>query len=242
MPLLIALLLLLVPAGLGAQEVVQQHTVSVSGMATVQRQPDQAVVLLAVESFAPTAREAAAANARKMDAVIGALRRLGLREDKIRTVGYSVTPEYDYSNRTPRQQGDDRLLGYRARNTVQVTTNNVEEAGTIIDTALTAGADRVTNLTFQLRDPDAARRDALRLALDKARAEAETIASSISRRLGPVVAVTTTGLFPPPQLVDARARALSTDLMYESTATPLEPGLLEVSAQVSVIYSLEPPR
>jgi uncharacterized protein YggE len=239
MPILIALLLLLLPGALGAQEAVQPNTISVSGMATVERQPDQAVIQLAVESFGATAQEATAENSTKMDAVIRALRQFGLKQDQIRTLGFSVNPEYDYNPGTPRQPGEDRLVGYRARNIVQVTTDNVAEAGNIIDVAIKAGANRVNNLNFQLRDPEAARQEALRLAVEKARTEAETIASALGRRLGPALAATTTGAFAPPQPFAMRAMAnIAQDMA--APPPPVEPGLIEVNAQVNVIYSLEP--
>lgn len=233
--------LLLLPGALHAQEIAQPNTISVSAMASVQRQPDQAVVQLAVESFAQTAPEATAENSRKMEAVIRALRRLGLREDQIRTLGFSIDPEYDYSSGAPRRPGEDRVIGYRTRNMVQVTTNDVAQTGEIIDVAIKAGANRVTNLNFQLRDPEAARQEALRLAVDKARAEAETVAAALGRRLGPALAASTTGAFPPPRPMEMRAMAaMAPDVAMPPP--PISPGLLEVNAQVSVIYSLEPVR
>jgi uncharacterized protein YggE len=204
----------------------------------VQRQPDQAVVVLAVESFAQTAQEASSENSAKMDAVIKALRRLGLGQDAIRTLGFSVTPEYDYTAGTPRQPGEDRLIGYRARNMIQVTTNDIAQAGNIIDVAIKAGANRVTDLSFQLRDPEAARQEALRLAVGKARTEAETIAAALGRRLGPALAATSTGAFAPPRpMQQMRSMAVAEMAM---APPPIEPGVIEVEALVSVIYSLEP--
>jgi uncharacterized protein YggE len=231
-----ALLLLLLPSTLRAQEAVQPNTVSVSATASVQRQPDQAVVQLAVESFAQTAPAATAENSKKMDAVIKALRQLGLKQDQIRTLGFSIDPEYDYSSGAPRQPGEDRLIGYRARNTVQVTTNDIAQAGNIIDAAIKAGANRVTNLNFQLRDPEAARQEALRLAVARAKTEAETIATALGQRLGPAIAATTTGGYAPPRPLEMRAMAATAEM---AMAPPITPGLLEITAQVSVLYSLE---
>jgi uncharacterized protein YggE len=241
MRMIIALLLLALPGALSAQEIAQPNTISVSGTASVQRQPDQAVVQLAVESFAQAAPAATAENSKTMDAVIRALRKLGLRQDQIQTLGFSVTPEYDYSSNAPRRPGEDRLIGYRARNIVQVTTNDIEQVGNIIDVAIKAGANRVTNLGFQLRDPEAARQEALRLAVANARTEAETIATALGRRLGPALAASSTGAFPPPRPMEMRAMAAMASDM-ENMPPPITPGTLEITAQVSVIYSLEPVR
>lgn len=237
----IAFLLLFVPSTLSAQEASQPNTISVSATASVERQPDQAVVQLAVESFAQTAPEATAENSKKMEAVIRALRQFGLKQDQIRTLGFSIQPEYDYSSGTPRQPGEDHLIGYRVRNMIQVTTNDVAQAGDIIDVAIRAGANRVTNLSFELRDPEAARQEALRLAVGKARAEAETIAAALGRRLGPALAATTTGAYAPPRPMEMRAMA-AMPAEIAMAPPPITPGLLEVDAQVSIIYSLEPAR
>lgn len=238
MPILLALLLLILPTSLAAQEVVQPNTITVSGTATVERQPDQAVIRLSVESFAKAAQTATAENSAKMERVLPELRRLGLRENQIRTLGFSVTPEYDYSQGAPRRPGEDRLIGYRARNTIMVTTNEIDQVGRIIDVAINAGVNRVAGLSFQLRDPDAARQEALRLAVAKARAEAEAIASALGRRLGPALAASTTGSFAPPMIMETRAA----DMAMMAAPPPIEPGVLELSAQVSVVFTLEPPQ
>lgn len=233
MPILLMLVLLLTPAVLGAQEPTRPHTVTVSATGMIERAPDRAVLLVAVESFAATAQEASRENARKMEALLAALRRAGLTGDRVRTVAYSLEPEYDFStDGGPRRPGENRLIGYRARNMVQVTIDDVERVGPIIDAAIAAGADRVAGLSFQLRDPEAARQDAIRQAIGKARAEAEAIAAAIGRPLGPALSVVTNGYGPPRPMYAARA-----DMM---TTTPIEPGTLEISASVTVVYGLGP--
>jgi uncharacterized protein YggE len=235
----LALLLssLLLPATLLAQEpVVQPHTVTVSATASVQRAPDQATLDLAVETFAATAEQASRANAQKMDALVKALERLGLKGDRIRTIGYNVYPEYEHRPESPRQPGEERVVGYRATNMVQVTIDDVSRVGTIIDAAIKAGANRVTGLSFQLRNPEAARQEALRLAVGKARADAEAIAGAVGQRVGPALAVTTAGAFPPPRIMRAQAGAM---MEYSKAPTPVEPGTIDISADVTVIFTLE---
>src|SRR6185503_16504936 len=85
-----------VPAvGLGQQPLPPpERTITVNANATVEREPERAVILLAVESPATTAKVAAQANATKMDALIAALRRLGISGPLIRTVSYQLQPEY----------------------------------------------------------------------------------------------------------------------------------------------------
>lgn len=230
---------LLLPLPLEAQMQPNEHTVTVAATANVSREPDRAVVILAVENFAVTAREAALENAKRTDAVIAALRRLGLREEHLKTAGYRLDPEYDYQRPSePRAQGEDRLVGYRARNSVSVTLDDVRRVGEVIDAAIAAGANRVNSLSFDLRDPETARQEALRRAVEKATAEARTVASALGRRLGPALAVSTGGApIVQPKLAYAR------DVAMEAMAvppTPVLPGEVDVTAYVTIVFRLEP--
>src|SRR3954471_13418722 len=71
----------------------QPRTLTISATATVDRAPDQAVILLAVESEGATAQAAAATNATKMDRVIAALRAVPIPATSIRTVSYELQPQ-----------------------------------------------------------------------------------------------------------------------------------------------------
>src|SRR5690606_3884550 len=88
---IIALALPTLAAAQDARE--ERHTITVTASGTITREPDRATILLAVESFAATAREAADSNATRMQAVIAALRRLGLTQEQIRTQSYDLYPE-----------------------------------------------------------------------------------------------------------------------------------------------------
>jgi uncharacterized protein YggE len=212
------------------------RTITVSGTGTVLRQPDQAVVNLAVESFAATAEQAAAENADKMDAMLKAIRQAGIPQDKIRTTSYQLNPEYDYSQPpSPRQPGEQRLLGYRAMNMVMVTIDDIRRVGPVIDAAIKAGGNRVMGINFQLKDPESARQDALRQAVQKARREAETLAAASGEKLGELVALNTAPIVEQPIPMFRRAEAVS---MAATAPTPVEPGQLEVQASVTAMYRI----
>jgi len=235
---LLAFAAALTPALLTAQlpATPPERTVIVNATASIEREPERAQVLIAVESQATTAQQAAAANATKMDAVIAALRRAGIPGPNIRTVSYSLQPEYSRSGRDDPQR-PPVITSYRAINMVQVTVEPVTKAGEIIDVALKAGANRVANLSFELKDPDAAHRDALRVAVQKAQAEAQVMAEAAGQRLGPPLQMTSGGY-----AIPRYARDMAADVMMAQAPppTPVEPGLLTIMASVSITYRLEP--
>src|SRR5690349_24684382 len=111
-----------------SQTPVPQISTSASGEARVQR--DRATILFAVETRAATAAKAGSDNARRQKAVIDSLRKQGLAEGQVSTMGYSVAPEMRYDGKQP------QVVGYVARNTVRAEVNKIDQVGTFIDAAL----------------------------------------------------------------------------------------------------------
>lgn len=203
----------------------------VSATGTVERESDQAVVTFAVETAARGAAEAAQANAQTMERVLERLRAFGPIVADLRTSGYYLAPRYDRSS-----PGDDpQPIGYTARNGIEVTLDSIVAVGRVIDTALSAGANRVSGVGFQLENADAAYDEALALAVADARRQAEALAAAAGGRLGPVVRMTT-GSTRPVRMMRARS-----EVMDMAATTPVEPGSTTISASVTVEFDYLPP-
>jgi uncharacterized protein len=231
--LLIAVLLLM-PANAAAQQATETpRTLTVNAAGVIEREPEQGVVLLAVESEAPTARAAAEANAARMTQLMAALRRAGIEERHIRTLSYELRPEYA---REERGREPPRIVAYRAVNMVQVTVDDVARLGSTIDMAIGSGANRVTSIQFRLRDPHGAHIQAVSQAMANARREAEALAQAAGEQLGPALTIQSGGYMPPPGPPMPFARADM--MMAESMETPIAGGTLTVTANVNVVYRL----
>ena len=229
------------PATAPAQQIVPPSaevvpTISLSATGTVRRAPDQAIVSLAVETRASTARQAAQQNAQKMDAVVRALRDVGIPADRIQTESYNLNPDYQYVQPAPGRPGEQRLVGYVASNQVRVQVDSIPRVGATVDAAITAGANRANGINFQLRDPDAARRDALKLAMAAAHRDAQALAEAAGQSLGPLLHVST-GVEQPRPLFAMRAE-MAGAVAAPAPPTPVEPGQLEITATVTVVYRL----
>ena len=212
-------------------QLVQQEpgTIQVTGQAQVSVPPDMVRIAFAVETEAPTAREASARNAATMDAVVEALRRSPVDGLTIETYGYDLQPVYRRATATEIRQ----IEGYRAQNNISVTMKDVSAAGSLIDIAVDAGANRVASLRFQVSDPGPARLRALREAVAMAQEEARTIADAMGVPLGPPLEVQGGSNLPRGQEL-ARAR-----MEFQSDAsTPIEAGLQMISASVTITYRL----
>lgn len=211
------------------------RVISVSATGVVQRQPDRAVLMIAVESHAATAQQASQTNARKMDAVFSTLRTLGIVAPNVQTVSYGLSPEYGQPDPRSTTPNVPRVVGYAAINMVRVQTDSILRVGAIIDAVVKAGANRIDNLSFELRDPESARLEALRKAVEKARAEADAVATAAGQRLGVPTAISTSSGYEPRPMY-----RVAMDAVAEMPApTPVEAGNLSVTATVNITYKLE---
>ena len=235
-------------AGLGPEEAPAQErrghgasespaTLEVSGSADISVPSDRARIALAVETQAESAGEASQENARLASAVMEAVEALDIDGLEVETRGYRLQPQYERPE-SGRQEPPE-VVAYRATNQVVVTIDDVDATGQVVDTGVEAGANRVGSLEFDLRDREPAREEALREAVRKARQEAGIIADAMEVELGPVKEVRSD-----PERTGVRLRAMEADVVAspqaEAAPTPVEPGDVEVSAAVQVIFTLDP--
>ncbi|MES2522395.1 MAG: SIMPL domain-containing protein [Gemmatimonadota bacterium] len=146
--------------------------ITVSARGEVQVAPDKARVQVGVETQAKTAAAAADENNRKQAAILRAVRALGIPASAITTLNYNVFPVERYDEKDRRSVID----GYRVSNIVQVESDKLEQAGSIIDAALNNGANRVAGLDFMVKDASAARDQALAKAVQSAKRQATAAA------------------------------------------------------------------
>ncbi len=222
-------LLLLLPCTIVAQEVSAPHTVRASGEATVTAKPDQAQISIGVVTDAHTAAEASAQNAQQTSAALTAVKNSLGGNGEVKTTGYSISPQYDYSTgHAP------RLTGYQARNTVLVTVNDLSITGKIVDAATGAGANNIDGISFSLRDDSAVRAEALAQAAAKARSNGEAIAKALALHVIGVLRADTE------QAPVVRPLPMARMVMAEKAPqTPIEPGTLDIHATVIVTLQVQ---
>jgi uncharacterized protein YggE len=215
------------------KEFANRPTVRASGEAVVHAKPDLARIDFGVTSQAQTAATAAAQNAKQLESVMAALRKaLGPNAD-IRTVSYSLNPDYRY----PREGGKPEITGYTATNIVQISTADMAGVGKLVDAATQAGATNVHRLQFTLKDEQAVRAQALAEASRKARANAEAMAAALGLKVVRVLlAQSSTPPVIPVQREMMMARAAS--MAADQAATPIESGTLEIRANVNLVLEV----
>lgn len=206
--------------------------IAVSARGEVKVSPDRATIQISVQTRASTAAAAATENANKQQAVLSALRALGLGNDQLSTINYNVYPEQRYN-----EGKEPTIVAYNVTNTILVDVRKLSQVGPIIDAALSHGANMITSLQFYASNTETARRSAIATAIEKARADAEAAARAARGSLGTLLEINIGSYAPPPprpmMMRGAVAGAAQAD-------TPINPGEETLSVEVATRWRFLP--
>ncbi len=202
-------------------------TLTVSGSGTATSKPEVVIISIGVVTRGETASEAQSLNAEKMSKVINALKEIGVKEDQIETISYSLRPVYEYN----KVRGRSVLVGYECTNNIKVTLEELDKAGEVVDAAVSAGANKVLYITFSLK-PETREKlmlEALAKAVGNAKAKAEAIAKAAGITLVGPVNISIGGIWMPTTRYEATG-----DLTIK---TPIiAPEELSVTVTVTITY------
>ena len=197
--------------------------------------PDEATVRLGVLAQAPTARAAMDQANRSANAILEAIRKLGVKAEDIQTSELNLNPLY--ANEPEMRGGEPRISGYQATNVVSVRLEKLDLVGPVVDAGLAAGANRLDGVIFGLRNDEAARSTALTRASEAARAKAETLARALRVRLVEIVEVVEGGVNVFTPIHRGARMAMETSM---SADTPVSAGQVGIDANITLRYRIEP--
>lgn len=205
----------------------------VTGKGTVSRPADQFNLTLGVITQDQNLKKAMSLNAEKMNNVLISLRKLGLSDHEVHTGGYSIIPQYSPTPKNPPPDWQPSIVGYQVQNTLDVKTMKLYLVQDIIDISGSQGVNQIQNLNFSLHDEQSAMAEAIRVATQQARFYAEAAASAAKITLGPAIEIS---INPTPSngpIYGARTYAFAKEV-----STPIVTGDLDVTASVSITYSI----
>jgi uncharacterized protein len=229
------------------------HTVlTVTAQGTSDAAPDVAIFSAGVQTQAKTAAEALAENSRKMERVIAALKAAGIAARDIQTNNLSVNPVYVDPEHDammavragqpyvppPNNERLRRIVGYEVSNNVMVRQRDLKNFGRVIDTLVEAGATQVNGPNFQLEEQEPSLDKARIEAMRAARQRGELYARAAGLRIVRILSITEGGGYAaPPPVFYARTMDVSAP---SPPPAPIEPGQLQMMANVTVLYELAP--
>lgn len=202
-----------------------------TGSSTVTITPNLLSLSLDVHTTAAQANTALAENNSVTAAVVHALSTGGVASRDLQTTDLTIEPNYSNTGTT--------VTGYGVDNTVVAKIRKFSTAGTVIDTAVTAGGNdtRIDSLAFSLTQPLRAQSRARGLAVRQAVGHARAIAASAGAKVGGICSIH-----------DDTSTSTTTPIIRYGTATgavaspsanvPVEAGSETVTARVTMVFAL----
>jgi uncharacterized protein len=219
-----------------AAETPPPRTISTSGDAVVNVVPDEVVLSLGVETFAPKLEDAKRLNDERASKLVGVIKAAGVEERHIQTATLQL--EIRYRSNRP-SEGID---GYYARRSYSVTLKQPKGLEPLLDAALTNGANQILGIDYRTSELRKHRDRARQMAIKAAKEKATALAAELDCTVGAprTISEGSTGFSP-----WSRSNAMAQNAMQEggggaegAEATPF--GQIGISAQVSVTFDLSP--
>jgi hypothetical protein len=207
----------------------QSMGISVGGEGKVSGAPDIAVLTLGVSALAPSVKDARDQAATAMNGIVDSIKGNGVDGKDIQSTQFSIQPEYDYRGDT------QELRGYRVTNIVTARLRDIDNTGKVIDDAVAAGGDltQVQGIDFTIDDPSKLQDEARAEAVEDAQTKAERLADLAGVKLGKPLSISESGVASPMPSREALLGGAASDV------SPIEPGEMEVTLDVQVLYAIE---
>jgi uncharacterized protein YggE len=205
------------------------NSITVNGIGRANGAPDVAYVQLGVDISNPDIGQAVGEANQTMDAVMEALKGMGIADEDLQTTGFNVWTEDVYDQTTGQSTGQKL---YHVSNQLQVVVRDLSSIEDLLDAALAAGANNVNGLSFSINDTTALAGDARAKAVADAQARAEDLAAQMGVTLGKPISATEATSSDPMPVVQAAFG------MGGGGGVPISQGQLSVVVQVSMTYSI----
>jgi uncharacterized protein YggE len=205
----------------------ENYIMEVQGDGRVKVEPDKAYVYISIITENKDVKISQKENAVRTNSVIEAVKTLGVAQEDIETISYTINKTYDYV------EGRKVFRTYEVKNDLKITVRDLEKVGQVYDTAVENGANVSQKITFAVSNPQKYYRKALKLSIQNAKLKAVDIANTmeISVNKVPVKIIEET-------YIDMLKAEYSQNVSLKAAAngTPVQPKELEVKARVKVIF------
>jgi uncharacterized protein len=217
------------------------NTISVNGEGEVFAVADTATFSVTVREKAKLVKDAQDAATKKGNDIIAYLKKEGVEEKDIKTVDYSINPDYEWSQGVCTQggycpPGKQVLIGYQVSQTLSVKVRDTKKAGDLLSGVGSRGASEVSGLSFTIDDEDALKAEARDKAIEQAKEKAEKLAESLGVSLVRVVGFSEGGDSP---IYYAKSAMMEMGMGGSASPSPQIPmGENKIVSNVNIVYEI----
>lgn len=208
-----------------------EHTITIDGEGKVVGKPDIATITVGVDSKAIDVATAQVSNTTTVNAMLAAIKALGVSADDVQTASYNV---YENTTWNPDAQTYDSD-GWVVSQSLTIKVRDTSKVASVLSVAGQNGATNVYGPSFTIDDPSDLKAEARQMAVADAAEKAAQLAATLGVRLGGVVSYSEySGGTPYPYDYAMYDKAYG----GESSAPTIEPGTNEIDLTVSVTYRI----
>jgi uncharacterized protein len=211
-------------------------TLSVIGNAETMVKPDKVTLTLSVETTNKTANVALIANSETMDNVLDALKSSGVKENETSTSFFNISPNYNITQEEDFQPIQSRdIVSYTVTNSITVDSTNLLNVSQWIDTAVQAGANDVSSVSFLLSDKksELIKNDLMRQAIMDAKNKSDIAASTLGLEIVGVRSIAIEGIdgVPVPQ-----QSFFASEATPRVNPPPIIAGEQKITSNVNIVF------
>ncbi len=212
----------------------KQNTFDVTGEGEVTAVPDRAKVNVGIQTSEGTVQAAQDKGNQIINSITRDVQGLGIDKADIKTVNYSLYPNYDF------RTGDQKITGYALNVSLQVTVKDFTKINQVVDTATKNGANQVGGVTFTLSDEKQKELETQtrEIAITRAKEKAGDLSRLAGVRLGKIINVTenNNSNFPGPLMYAKQDAAMGGAENRVAAPTNVEPGSNTYTMTVTLSY------
>ena len=215
------------------------RTIRVNGVGKLSLKPDQIILPITLEARDADYQRAVDMGAGQLDAVRSAVGSAGFLRDRLKTLNFSVSPEFD-SVQDEKGRYQRVFKGYLCSHQLKLEFElNMPLLSTTFAALAQCPANPEFSVQFTVKDKDAVNDELLRLAAKNARAKAGILAEASGVRLGELISVDYS--WGELRLVSATTYDSGRNQMLSKRAMDIdvEPDDIVVNDTVNFVWSME---
>jgi uncharacterized protein YggE len=212
-----------------AQEGKQVPQITVSGEGKIKVVPDQAVIMVSVESIGKEASEVKKNNDKTVDTVIKAIKKRGIPIADYQTQQVSLHKNYDYGV---------KKYNYRAYQTISIHLKDMSRYEDLMVDLIDSGINAIQGVEFKSSKIEALESEARRNAILNAKKKALDYTTVLNQKVGKAILISDNSQthYPQPIYREVMMTKMADASVPNET---LAVGEIEISANVAVTFELE---
>ena len=217
------------------------NVMSFEGSGEVFAAPDVAMVNITIREEAKEVKEAQTKTTEKEKAALEFLVKQGIEKKDIKTESYNSYPKYDYGTPCygygmPCREKTPTIIGYEVSEYISVKVRDLGKAGDVVAGIGALGIMEISGPNFSIENEDELKVQARKLAIDEAKAKAESLANDLGVRLVRIVNFYEGGDYP---IMYAKEGMMADSISSAPSPAPeLPTGENKITSNVTITYEI----